>query len=156
MQRANHVRVGECDSQKKSPAVRDAGPFKHRLADRAIGGDLSAAILNVAQARSAVANIIWVQRVLSFLAAEGGDAIGAAAKMRPTLQRAYEAAWAVYEAAGPSGIGDAFEEIFGVEFGDLESALEGVGWLIAEPTTRAAIGSSRHFYITPEGVRANV
>lgn len=107
------------------------------------------------QAREVVTTLIEMHKALASVAITGGDAFTAADAHKSKLATLYRFAFDVLEAAHPSGAGDAFDAIFGVRFGELETALEGVGWLIAAPEMRARIGSSRNLMITREGVSSN-
>ena len=143
--------------KKRKPAGGDGGLSQQedfgRVSEPAV--DFCAAISIVAQAREVVTALINAHKKLAEIAITGGNAFASAAVIKGDLQTLYGVAFDILEAAHPSGAGPDFEAIFGVRFGDLERALEGIGWLIAEPETRAKIGSSVNLMITRQGVASN-
>lgn len=94
--------------------------------------------------------MIAAHRSLAHVAITGGDAFAAARADRDTLARLYRAGFEVYEAAHAAG--PDFETLSGFEFEALERALEGVGWLIADPATRASVRDARVFSVGAEGL----
>lgn len=123
------------------------------LSARQKARDLASAFRKIRQARASVRALMRAHRHLADLAIIGGDAFAAVRADRETHARLYREGFAVYEAghaAGPD-----FETLSGVEFEALERALEAMGWLLADPATRARLGSSRYFSVGPDGLVAH-
>jgi hypothetical protein len=107
----------------------------------------------LAQSRASAAKLVKLQHAYADLALTGGNAFAAAHEDRAMLQGLYRDAYALYEAGHAAG--GNFAALAGVEFGELERTLEGIGWLLADPATRARVGTSKWFSVGPEGLVAH-
>lgn len=142
--------------KRKNPPAGDAGGhLSNPAGPETPRRDMVRSLRDVKQARLAVRVLINSSGALAEIAIKGGDAFAVAAKIKDALATLYADGFEVMEAIHDAELGDAFDAIFGCTFGDLERALESVGWLIATPETRARIGSSRNLMITRDGVASN-
>ena len=132
----------------------ESGPLKPKLSvERVAAPDLASAFREVRQARASVRALMRAHRHLADLAIVGGDAFAAAREDRDALAALYREGFTVYAAA--AAMGPDFETLSGVEFEALERALEGVGWLLADPATRARVRDARVFRVGAEGLVAH-
>lgn len=135
MQRANHVRTSpearSIDEIEKSPSADADGPFKHRSADRHLGGDLVKSFRETRQARDVIGGL---RRIDDRLAA------GGFIERTADLLNFYRTLWAIFEQIGCHAAEDCdrrdFEAAAGVEWCWFASALDAFGFALLPPARR--------------------